>query len=149
MEELINRVESAELPVGCNNERLNHSVRVQKVANELVVARIIHSCVGFGKLPDRSGNSLCGWCEDLVDGSEMIPFRMWQAEFYGQWLQSPIFLQEEDCSGRINLSGSHVYSPDIRHECIMVVQYEEPVFLNRLQKMNPSVIFSFFILRGS
>ena len=91
------------------------------MAEKLMTAGVIYKCITFSKLPNGTLDALARRSIDFANATKSISIRMWQAEFNSYWLQSPIIVQEKECSACVSFCGSCVYPPQVRHPWIVVV----------------------------
>lgn len=103
------------------------------MADELMNPGVTDSNIGLGQLPNRTLNAILSRSVDLTHSAVLVPIRMWEAELNHQWLQAPVVLQEKQSPCGVHFRGGGIDSRQIRHQRVMVVQYEEPVRLQRLQ----------------
>lgn len=117
------------------------------MADELVIAGIVDASISLGQLPNRPLHALLGRCEDTVDGAVLISIRVRQTQLDDKWLQSAIILEQQQGPTGVDLVGTRVDAPQVRHQGIMVIQNEELVLLQCLslrqqQSMSESSIQS-------
>ena len=91
------------------------------VADELMVAGVVHCNICFSQMPNGTFNAMFSWCVHFAYGTELISLWMWQAQFYCQRPQSPVFLQEEKSPCGVKLCVSGINPPHVGHQSIVVV----------------------------
>lgn len=99
-----------------------------------MIARIIYCHISFRQLPDRVLDSfiLIGRCKYLADRSLLISIVIRQAKLDSQWLQCAVILEKKDSSGGVSLCCGGVDPSQVRHQSIVVIQYEQLIILDRL-----------------
>ncbi|KAG5626145.1 hypothetical protein H5410_011363, partial [Solanum commersonii] len=66
------------IPLPVSPSSLVGKREVLPVTDELMNARVIHYCIGFGQLPDRTFNTLIRWCIHFANSTKLISIWMWQ-----------------------------------------------------------------------